>query len=167
MRFETYRIAFFSNFIVKIMPIFMTAFSLKTEWSHRQGLTFRLTCLVGLYVCVARQTYGQTFLAKRKPLIKYFLKITLGWLLSLTVGWGQYSNKIHFKNISVKDGLSFPAINCILQDKNGFIWVGTEVGLNKYDSQRFKTFYNNPSDNLSLSNDNVILNQNYYVVFFK
>ncbi len=155
MRFETYRIAFFSNFIVEIMQIFMTGFSLKTEWSHRQGLTFGLTCLVALYVCVARQTYGQTFLAKPKPLMKYFLKIVLGWLLSLTVSWGQYSNKIHFRNISVKDGLSFPVINCILQDKNGFIWVGTEVGLNKYDSQKFKTFYSKPSDSLSLSHDYV------------
>ena len=71
------------------------------------------------------------------------------------VGFSQNSNKIHFKNISVKEGLSFPAVTCVLQDKNGFIWVGTEVGLNKYDSQRFKTFYASQADNQSLSNDNV------------
>lgn len=71
------------------------------------------------------------------------------------VGFSQNSNKIHFKNISVKEGLSFPAVTCILQDKNGFIWVGTDVGLNKYDSQRFKTFYASQADTQSLSNDNV------------
>lgn len=85
--------------------------------------------------------------------MKFFLKIGVGWLLSLSLVWGQYSNKVHFKNISVKEGLSFPAVTCMLQDKNGFMWVGTEVGLNKYDSQRFKTFYANQSDSLSLSND--------------
>lgn len=71
------------------------------------------------------------------------------------VSFSQNSNKIHFKNISVKEGLSFPAVTCVLQDKSGFMWVGTEVGLNKYDSQRFKTFYANQSDSLSLSNDNI------------
>ncbi|GAB4037026.1 hybrid sensor histidine kinase/response regulator transcription factor [Spirosoma gilvum] len=49
--------------------------------------------------------------------------------------------------------MSYPAINCVLQDKKGFIWVGTEVGLNKYDSQKFKTFYAEPTDSLSLPND--------------
>ncbi|PWK21605.1 two component regulator with propeller domain [Arcicella aurantiaca] len=76
-------------------------------------------------------------------------------LLVYSVSFSQNSNKIHFKNISVKEGLSFPAINCILQDKNGFMWVGTEVGLNKYNSQRFNTFYNNPADSTSISNDNI------------
>jgi ligand-binding sensor domain-containing protein len=67
----------------------------------------------------------------------------------------QNSNKIHFKNISVKEGLSFPSVTCILQDKNGFMWVGTEIGLNKYDSQKFRTFYSNPADGKSLLNDNI------------
>ncbi|MFN8345391.1 MAG: two-component regulator propeller domain-containing protein [Spirosomataceae bacterium] len=51
--------------------------------------------------------------------------------------------------------MSFPAVNCVLQDKKGFIWIGTEIGLNKYDSQKFKTFYTDPADSLSLPNDAV------------
>lgn len=76
-------------------------------------------------------------------------------LLSCRYGIAQNSNQVHFKNISVKEGLSFPAVNCILQDKNGFVWVGTEMGLNRYDSQRFKTFYSSESDKQSLSNDHI------------
>ncbi|PHN02722.1 hypothetical protein CRP01_30530 [Flavilitoribacter nigricans DSM 23189 = NBRC 102662] len=68
----------------------------------------------------------------------------------------QYSNQVHFRNISVQDGLSFPAINCIIQDQRGFMWVGTGVGLNKYDSQNFKAYYANPQDPHSLSNDNIL-----------
>jgi signal transduction histidine kinase/ligand-binding sensor domain-containing protein/DNA-binding response OmpR family regulator len=35
------------------------------------------------------------------------------------------------------------------------MWVGTEIGLNKYDSQKFRTFYSNPADGKSLLNDNI------------
>lgn len=80
-----------------------------------------------------------------------FLIVLFGYLGALA----QSSNKIHFKNISVKEGLSFPTVTCILQDKHGFIWVGTEVGLNKYDSQRFKSFHTSPVDSSSLSSDNI------------
>lgn len=83
----------------------------------------------------------------------YLKKILLLFLLNPLIALSQNSNKIHFKNISVKDGLSFPVINCVLQDKKGFIWVGTEIGLNKYDSQKFKTFYAKPTDSTSLSHD--------------
>ncbi|MCB9338524.1 MAG: hypothetical protein H6577_10385 [Lewinellaceae bacterium] len=73
-------------------------------------------------------------------------------LLAFTLK-AQFSNKVHFRNISVKDGLSYPVINCILQDQKGFIWIGTQVGLNKYDSQKFKVYYANPDQPGSLSDD--------------
>ncbi|MEM1121789.1 MAG: two-component regulator propeller domain-containing protein, partial [Bacteroidota bacterium] len=64
-------------------------------------------------------------------------------ILGLVIGFvansfAQYTNQIHFKNLSIKDGLSYPAVTCFLQDQKGFMWVGTNVGLNKYDSQKFK-----------------------------
>ncbi|WP_262918576.1 hybrid sensor histidine kinase/response regulator transcription factor [Telluribacter sp. SYSU D00476] len=85
--------------------------------------------------------------------MKWILKPILYILLCTSLCWGQYSNKIRFKNLTVNDGLSFPVINCFLQDKQGFMWVGTEFGLNRYDSQKFKVFYANPSDSHSLSSD--------------
>lgn len=70
-----------------------------------------------------------------------------------TATFGQYSNKIQFRNISVDDGLSFPAVNCMLQDKNGFLWIGTSLGLDRYDSQNFRT-YNIPKKD-SLADNNI------------
>ncbi len=43
----------------------------------------------------------------------------------------------HFEHLSVKDGLSNNSVNCILQDREGFIWFGTNDGLNKYDGYTF------------------------------
>lgn len=77
------------------------------------------------------------------------------FLFAVAGAKAQYSNKIYFRNISTKDGLSFPVINCIMQDQDGFIWIGTEVGLNRYDGQKFKVYYADPSNREYLSNDNI------------
>ncbi len=57
--------------------------------------------------------------------------------------------------ISSSEGLSQSTVNCILQDNDGFIWIGTQDGLNLYDGYRFTYFYNRPGDSTSLS-DNYI-----------
>ncbi|MBP6334230.1 MAG: hypothetical protein KA444_02070 [Bacteroidia bacterium] len=60
------------------------------------------------------------------------------------------------ENISLAQGLSQSSVFCISQDQKGFIWAGTQDGLNKYDGIRFKTFYNIPFDSTSLSSGHVI-----------
>ncbi len=47
--------------------------------------------------------------------------------------------------ISVEDGLSNNTVRSITQDKQGFMWFGTESGLNRYDGSNFKIYYNNPN----------------------
>jgi signal transduction histidine kinase/ligand-binding sensor domain-containing protein/DNA-binding response OmpR family regulator len=54
-----------------------------------------------------------------------------------------------FENFNSSDGLSQHDINCILQDKDGFLWFGTNDGLNKYDGYNFKVF--KPSKNIKSS----------------
>jgi len=58
--------------------------------------------------------------------------------------------------ITSEDGLSQSTVNCIIQDRDGFIWFGTQNGLNLYDGYHFTYFQNQPSDTTSLS-DNYIL----------
>jgi len=55
-----------------------------------------------------------------------------------------------FEHFSVRDGLSNPTGNCILQDKYGFLWIGTDDGLNLYDGYEFKVYKNIPSDTTSI-----------------
>ncbi|WP_340202064.1 two-component regulator propeller domain-containing protein [Ascidiimonas sp. W6] len=56
---------------------------------------------------------------------------------------------------SEEDGLSGDYITGLLQDKKGFIWIGTQSGLNKYDGNKFVSFTNLPNDSLSLSNNSI------------
>jgi ligand-binding sensor domain-containing protein/serine phosphatase RsbU (regulator of sigma subunit) len=62
-------------------------------------------------------------------------------------------NRINFKHLTVEDGLSQSSVTCILQDKKGFMWFGTQDGLNRYDGYNIKVFKNNPTDFTSLINN--------------
>lgn len=50
------------------------------------------------------------------------------------------SQDFTFERITTKDGLSQNNVNCIFQDNRGFMWFGTNDGLNRYDGYDFKTF---------------------------
>ncbi|AYB32060.1 two-component regulator propeller domain-containing protein [Chryseolinea soli] len=58
--------------------------------------------------------------------------------------------KVNFSRIEVGSGLSNSNVTCILQDSKGFLWFGTEDGLNKFDGYTFKIYRNNPDDTASL-----------------
>ena len=51
--------------------------------------------------------------------------------------------------------LSSSLIHCIVQDKYGYIWVGTEYGLSKFDGYRFTNYLHNEEDTTSIT-DNII-----------
>jgi len=58
---------------------------------------------------------------------------------------------LKFDHISVKEGLSQTSINAIVQDKYGFLWFGTQDGLNRFDGYDFKIFKHDPLDSNSIS----------------
>jgi ligand-binding sensor domain-containing protein/signal transduction histidine kinase len=62
---------------------------------------------------------------------------------------------IRFERITIAEGLSFSQVDAILQDQQGFLWVGTERGLNKYDGYQFTIYRNHPADPRSLSHDRI------------
>ena len=60
-----------------------------------------------------------------------------------------------FQNITVRDGLSDDQCFTISKDKSGFIWVGTNEGLNRYDGYSPKIFRSNPFDSTALSGNRI------------
>lgn len=65
------------------------------------------------------------------------------------------SPEYNFTNYTVLDGLSNDHVFCIFKDSRGFIWIGTENGLNRFDGYNFKTYYHIASEGQSLSNSNI------------
>lgn len=64
-----------------------------------------------------------------------------------------HAQDLKFKHISNEAGLSQVTVQAIYQDTQGFIWIGTQDGLNRYDSYHFKVFKNNPSNKKSISSN--------------
>lgn len=83
-------------------------------------------------------------------------KIFSAFLLSFLIFvQNLFSQGLNFNNLSVKDGLSNNKVVAILQDKTGFLWFGTEDGLNRFDGYEFKVYRNNPQDTNSISGNNI------------
>ncbi len=55
-----------------------------------------------------------------------------------------------FEQFTTEDGLSHENITSLVKDKEGFLWIGTTNGLNRFDGISFKTFYSKPENAESL-----------------
>jgi len=82
------------------------------------------------------------------------------WTLALAFCLAFFSSfsqqeSIKFTHLSVEQGLSQGNVRCTHQDKLGFIWFGTEDGLNLYNGYEFTIFRNDENDSTSLSNNNI------------
>ena len=64
-------------------------------------------------------------------------------------------DNIKFERLTIDDGLSQSVVQCIIQDRLGFMWFGTQDGLNRYDGYEFIIYKNDPSDKFSISNNNI------------
>ena len=58
----------------------------------------------------------------------------------LCSGKAQYEEK-DFVAYTVKNGLSENYITCLAQDEWGYLWIGTDIGLNRFDGHTFKSFF--------------------------
>ena len=54
------------------------------------------------------------------------------------------------------DKLSSNMMTCMVQDKAGYIWIGTEFGLNKFDGYRFTNYLHTDADSMSIPNNIIV-----------
>ena len=74
------------------------------------------------------------------PLVlKTASRLTLSLLLILLSCISRSQDYI-YKHYDLQDGLPNLTIHAIFQDRDGFLWLGTESGLARYDGNRFKTY---------------------------
>jgi signal transduction histidine kinase/ligand-binding sensor domain-containing protein len=62
---------------------------------------------------------------------------------------------VHFGHLTIDDGLSQNAVPVLLQDSRGYIWAGTQDGLNRYDGYTFIQFRNDPANPTSISHNSI------------
>jgi ligand-binding sensor domain-containing protein len=83
---------------------------------------------------------------------------TLRWLLALAlfvvgVAWAGPAPTLRFEHLSVEDGLGQESVLSIAQDRDGFMWFGTQTGLSRFDGYRFTNYRNVVGDARTLANN--------------
>jgi len=90
----------------------------------------------------------------RKHLLAFWVLI-----IATIIGSGSLaaSSGVPFKfhHLKLDDGLSQSSILSIHQDSRGFIWMGTQDGLNRYDGRNFVSYKADPDDPNSISDPNI------------
>jgi len=121
-----------------------TNFKIKNHQSLQSSirLCLKIICLSLLfYLNISLSLFAQ----KDEPLSTF---------QTSSVGLPQ-GNRITFEQIFLDQGLSQSIVQCICQDRSGFMWFGTEDGLNQYNGYKFAVIRNIPDDPNSLSYNNV------------
>jgi len=85
--------------------------------------------------------------------IESMKRLTSILIFSLTLFINGYSQQYIFTNYSINNGLSQSVVNCIFQDSKGYIWIGTQNGLNRFNGETFDVYSYNPADTSSISNN--------------
>ena len=68
------------------------------------------------------------------------IRLMIGALI-LSVVWSAspaFSARHSFRNYTGDDGLSQLFVNCVAQDARGYVWIGTQAGLNRFDGADFE-----------------------------
>jgi len=94
----------------------------------------------------------------RRRKLQFFPAAFIFLCMVVTTASGQFANlqnQLHFKKINVKDGLSQASVNCFYEDIYGFMWIGTDDGLNRFDGVNFTVYRSDAGGNSGLSSSQV------------
>lgn len=88
--------------------------------------------------------------------MKHYLLCIVLYFLNFLASSGQH-NLLRFSHISSKEGLPHSLVFSFAQDSLGFIWMGTNNGLARYDGYNFRVFQPDPTKSNSISDKSVFL----------
>ena len=68
------------------------------------------------------------------------MKLILCFLLSISCVGIANSQLIPSKNVTINEGLPSNSIKSLFKDSRGYIWIGTDAGLCRYDGKNYKVY---------------------------
>lgn len=83
------------------------------------------------------------------------MKWFVGPMVAIILTWPAQSGQFLVRTLSVEDGLTQSTVNVIFKDREGFMWVGTSQGLNRYDGYHVDTYLRDPDDPNSLLDEDI------------
>ena len=101
-----------------------------------------------------------------KKLKKILAMVCILFCMSISTIYANLSENFNFKNITIEDGLSQATVKIIYQDSKGYIWIGTDDGLNRYNGYEFKHYKYDEYNKNSITNNyitDIIEDKNGYI----
>ena len=92
------------------------------------------------------------WLFMRKILFKIYLLFFFVGIAQPILSQSPY---YYYKQLGIKEGLSQSKVQCVLNDHRGYLWIGTESGLNCYDRDHLKQYLHRPGDEKTLPSNNI------------
>ncbi|PTN07358.1 signal transduction histidine kinase [Mangrovibacterium marinum] len=83
-------------------------------------------------------------------------RLFLSFLFAIVAIISPAQNEIHFAHLGMQDGFTNSRANTIIQDRKGFIWVGTWNGLNRYDGYNCINYQPGFHDSVSVANREIV-----------
>ncbi len=77
-------------------------------------------------------------------------------IVMCVIGNTGHGQDLQFHGLTVEDGLSQNSVLSFAQDRQGFMWIGTAAGLNRYDARTFKVYRSTASGGVGLTNDYIL-----------
>ena len=120
-----------------------------------------LSRLLGLWIAFALASCGSLDSSKASSEQLSTQEKPVSALISRPLAPNRTSNEslpqicncvLRFDHISIEQGLSQSSVRVVFQDSLGFLWFGTEDGLNRYDGYTFKSYKPEPSNPKGISN---------------
>lgn len=96
-----------------------------------------------------------TFASLQMNFKSSYYRHLLGLAFMLLVFYVTMAQERRFLSLSTQDGLPQNSVECFAQDSSGYLWIGTQDGLVRYDGYEMLVFQNNQKDENSIS-DNFI-----------
>lgn len=95
-----------------------------------------------------------------KSIVKIFKIFIITLLIYINIFnidcFASIKESYNFRNIGVNDGLSQNTVETIFQDKKGYIWIGTNDGLDRYNGYQFKHYKHDKYDKNTISNNYIV-----------
>ena len=66
--------------------------------------------------------------------------LSLSFLVLTIIPYFSSAQEYSYTHYDISEGLAGSTVYCITQDKEGFIWIGTETGVSRFDGAHFKNF---------------------------
>jgi len=106
-------------------------------WDDAFKVRVQTTLIHPRFRCLLMSTRFQLF----KVIVGLSIVLAMSTKPARAVDPNQPANSYIRTTFTVEDGLSSNVVNAILQTRNGFLWIGTDAGLNRFNGRHFTPIY--------------------------